>query len=131
MTNLEAHAEKELRLAGLFEPDSDYGGAIGEAVMKLVRVFASEGHSGGSAQLTLAAFERVARFKSLTPITDDPAEWMDVTDMGADGSPPLWQNRRQSSCFSNDGGKTYYDVDAGDGRAVKPTAAASKLEGGR
>lgn len=119
MSNLEKHAEFELRRAGLFDPDSDYGGMVGEAVMKLVRAFAEDGHSGFSARVTLAAFDRVARFKTLTPITSSPDEWMSVADVGADGSPPVWQSTRQSSCFSNDGGRTYYDIDAGDGRALK------------
>ena len=125
MSNLIAHAERELRLAGLFDKDSDYGGMVGEAVMKLVRSFAEEGHSGYSAMLTLAAFDRVARFKPLTPITDDPAEWMEVgEDMRFDKAVPVWQNCRQFSCFSNDGGKTFYDIDAGDDRAIKTSAAA-------
>lgn len=118
------HAELELRRAGLFDKDSDYDGMLGPAVMALVRTFASQGHSGFSAMVTLQLFETVAKFKTLTPITSDPAEWMDVADMGANGDPPVWQNRRKSSCFSNDGGKTYYDIDAGDERAVHDAAAA-------
>lgn len=124
MSNLETHAEFELRRAGLFDADSDYNGAIGEAVMKLIRALAGEGHSGGRAMITLSAFERVARFKTLTPLTDAPEEWMDVADYGGPGSPAVWQSRRQSSCFSNDGGKTYYDIDAGDGRAIRVSEAA-------
>lgn len=122
MSNLELHAEAELRKAGLFDKDSDYNGAIGEQVMKLIRSL-DEGHSGCSMALTLAAFERVARFKPLGPITDDPGEWMEVgEDMRFDRAVPVWQNRRSSSCFSNDNGKTYYDIDAGDDRAVKTSA---------
>ena len=119
MSNLEQHAERELRAAGLFDPDSDYGGMLAESVMRLVRVFASEGHSGMSAAMSLDLFCRLAQWKTLTPITSDPAEWMSVSDGQAHGDLPVWQNRRQSSCFSNDGGKTYYDIDAGDDRAIK------------
>lgn len=122
MSNLETHAETELRRSGLFDKDSDYDGMIGEAVMVLVRVFASQGHSGMSARIVLDVFDRVAHFKPLTGITSDPAEWMAVADAMQDGSPAVWQSTRQHSCFSNDGGKTYYDIDAGDDRAVKTSA---------
>ncbi len=122
MSNLERHADYELRLAGLFDRDADYGGVTGEAVMELVRAFAKQEHSGGSASITLAAFDRVVRFKTLTGITSDPAEWMDVCDARTNHE-AVWQNRRQSSCFSNDGGKTYYDIDANDDRAIRVSSA--------
>lgn len=110
------HCERELRRAGLFDADSDYDGAIGPAVMKLVRAFCGEGHSGGSAGITLAAFNRVINWKPLTPVTSDPSEWMEV-------GPMVWQNTRSPSCFSADGGKHYYDIDAGDDRAIKVAEA--------
>lgn len=111
MSNLEKHAEEEMRRAGLYDADADYGGMIPEAVMKMIRAHSSEGHSGGSHGMTMAIFNRVVNFKPLTPLTDDPNEW---TQVSPDMSPPgetVWQSRRSSSCFSNDGGKTYYDID--------------------
>lgn len=107
MSNLVKHAEFELRKAGLFDSDSDYNGMIAEAVMKLVKTHAEEGHSGMSHAVTLRVFNKVVNFKSLTPLTNDPNEWMEVHD-------GMWQNRRQSSCFSDDGLKTYYDIYAQD-----------------
>lgn len=125
MSNLQTHAESELRRAGLFDADSDYNGAIGPAVMKLIDAIAGDGHSGGSAHIVLAAFNRVVRFKSLTPLTSNPDEWMEIgEDQLADRTVPLWQSRRESSCFSNDGGKTYYDIDADDDRALKTAESA-------
>ena len=112
--NLETFAENELRKAGLFDADSDYGGMIGESVMKLVRALSGEGHSGGSAAITLAAFERISRWRPLTPLTPSPDEWMEVAEN-------LWQSTRQPSCFSMDGGKTHYDIDADDNRAIRVT----------
>lgn len=103
-SNLVVHADRELRRAGLHRLDSDYGGLLYRAVMRLVKTFATEGHSGASAMRTLALFNHVARFKRLSPLTDDPAEWMEVGTR-------VWQSKRQSSCFSRDGGKTYYDID--------------------
>lgn len=110
-SNLVKHAEFELRRAGLFDKDADYGGMIGYAVMKMVQVVAAEGHSGMSHGLTMEIFNRVVNFKTLTPITNDESEWCNVSEYGGPNGEKIWQNRRQSSCFSNDGGKTYYDID--------------------
>lgn len=123
MSNLEQHAERELRRAGLFDKDSDYGGMLGDATMRLIRTFAAEGHSGFSAAMSVKIFGLLASFKTLTPITSDPSEWMSVADMMSNGDPPVWQNTRCSSCFSNDGGKTYYDIDADDNRAIHTSEA--------
>jgi len=103
------HAEQELKLIGAFDKDSDYYGMIGDCVMELMRVFAAQGHSGGSAYLTLDIFDKVARYKALAPITSNPDEWMDVAEY-TDGR-SMWQNRRQGDLFSYDNGKTWYSVD--------------------
>jgi len=109
MSNLEKHAEREMRLAGLYDADSDYGGMIPEAVMKMVKILADEGHSGGSHHLVMSIFNRVANFKTLTPIGSSTDEWFkhDYDIGGFD----CWQNTRQGSIFSQDGGKTWYDLD--------------------
>lgn len=105
------HAEMELRKAGLFDKDSDYEGMLGDAVLELMKVFAAQGHSGFSSQCARELFNQLADYKALSPITDDPNEWMDVADYFSPENPAVWQNRRDPSLFSNDGGKTYYSVD--------------------
>jgi len=114
--SLEA-AKKELEKAGLFDKDSDYDGMLGHAVMKLMEVHLKEGHSGYSNGAAVNIFSRLATGKTLSPITNDPAEWMDVVG-ASEGQEPMWQNRRDSTNFSNDGGKTYYCIDE-EGRPVK------------
>jgi len=121
MSNLVKHAEEEMRRAGLFDADSDYNGMVAGAVMKLVEVHAKEGHSGMSHALTLDVFNRVVNFKTLTPITNDPEEWVNVSEYGGPGDKPVWQNRRDSVWFSNDGGKTGYSIDD-DKREMKTFA---------
>lgn len=108
-SNLYQHAQSELTIAGLFDEDADYGGMLAAAVLELVETFARQAHSGASAAATLDIFNRVITFSPLTPITDDTDEWMHVSEEMA-GDANLWQNRRQSSAFSNDGGKTFYDL---------------------
>lgn len=59
-------ARKNLEMAGLFDKDSDYGGMIGEAVMKLVNTHFDEGHSGISHEYVLMVFNKVVRGHALT-----------------------------------------------------------------
>ena len=106
-----AKAELELKRAGLFDKDSDYGGATAHAVLDLLKVFVSQGHSGASAYITLGIFNKLAKQQTLTPITDDPIEWNDVSEMSGY---PFWQNNRDSRFFSKDGGKSWYNVEDSD-----------------
>jgi hypothetical protein len=109
MSNLVEHAKRELKLAGLYDKDSDYGGMIPENVLKCVEAFASAGHSGGSAEITLQILEKVLRFKTLTPITSDSTTWMERTEES--GGTPFWQSTRDPSYFSKVGGKTFYSLE--------------------
>ena len=107
-SNLYTHAREELRSAGLLSEESDYDGMLGEAVLEIVEVFARQGHSGFSAEMTVELLNRLLRFEPLGPLTDNPGEWMRVNpDDEPDG---LWQNRRKADAFSPDGGKTYYQL---------------------
>lgn len=115
-SNLVLHAQRELKAAGLYDADSDYGGMIGKAAEQIVAVFAEQGHSGFSAEITTAVVSKLMRFDPLTPLTNDPDEWMEVEGFG---KLKAWQSRRNSSCFSNDGGRTYYDIDERPSRRRK------------
>jgi hypothetical protein len=102
MSNLELHAKKEMEIAGLFDKDSDYGGMLGDAVMKMIKVFADEGHSGFSAGMAINIFEKVARFEPLTPLTGADDEWMEVGE-------GVLQNVRCSHVFKKD--SQAYDIE--------------------
>ena len=88
------------------------------AVKELLLVFQKQGHSGYSAQITAKIFYQLIKGEPLTPLTDNPDEWMEI----ADG---IFQNRRIShvfidknrsdrpytidgKVFSDDDGKTYF-----------------------
>jgi hypothetical protein len=122
MSNLVKRAERELRAAGMYDDNADYGpnGVIANHVLELIKVLASGGHSGGSHFLTMELFDKLARFQALTPLTDNPEEWMDHTALS--GNNPTFQNKRQGTCFSTDGGKTYYDLDE-PGRPIHTSLA--------
>lgn len=104
------HAKLELQIAGAFDKDSAYDGAIGEAVLELIEVFAKQGHSGNSAAIVRHMFNLLADYKPLIPITGKDEEWGDVRDLGS--GEPWYQNKRCSALFK-DGkdGRPYY-IDA-------------------
>ena len=102
MSNLVEHAEVELRAAGMYDKDADYGGMMPEAVMELMRVFSNQGHSGFSANLCLDIFNKVARYKPLVPLTGEDDEWNETT------RPGHLQNKRCSHVFKDETGT--YDI---------------------
>lgn len=91
MSNLTDFARSELERAGMFDKDSDYGCMLGE-----------EGHSGLSASMAMALFEKVARFEPLTPLTGEDDEWTDVGN-------GVFQNRRCPHVFKENGAA--YDIE--------------------
>ena len=99
-SNLMIHARRELELLGE-EPE------IVEGYLKMIQIFADMGHSGGSASVFIPTLTRLLWFKNLTPLTDDPDEWVHHTAevWGEPGG--VWQNVRNGEAFSDDGGKTY------------------------
>jgi hypothetical protein len=107
--SLKEHAEFEMRRAGLYDKDADYGGMIPDAVMALIEAHSAQGHSGFSHHIVLDLFNKLVSFKPLTPITSDPSEWNDVSEHMPAGE-KLWQSKRDSSLFSKDGGQTWYGI---------------------
>lgn len=107
MSNLVAHAKRELELLGE-EPSTI------EGLLKVIQAFADMGHSGSSAAHFTPIINSLLQFRNLKPLTDDPDEWMyhgeDV--WGEEGG--VWQSNRRSDAFSKDGGKTYYLLDDRD-----------------
>lgn len=114
-SNLVNHALYEMQRVGMHLPGSAYDGMLYDAVLELIIAFSRQGHSGLSAAITVDLFKTLASFEPLGPITDDPSEWNEVTELN--GGVELLQNRRRSSAFSEDGGKTYYLVDDPSRRA--------------
>lgn len=98
-SNLERHARRELEIAGLFGDGDFYGGMMGQTVMKMIKVFSEEGHSGMSAPMAISIFSKVANFEPLTPLTGADDEWMEI-------SAGRFQNKRCSHVFK-DGDEAY------------------------
>lgn len=96
-SNLVDHARRELAVLGE-EPHTV------EGYINVIRAFADMGHSGGSAMVAIPVIGKLLRFENLTPLTDDPDDWVEV-------GCGMWQNRRCGRMFSQDGGVSYTDVD--------------------
>jgi hypothetical protein len=125
-TNLVKHAKEELKRAGLMDKDSVYDGMLGKEALRLIKAFSGQGHSGMSAHFTLQIFNRLATWNTLTPLTNDPTEWNEISTEQF-GKPGYRQSRRQPAAFSDDGLKTWYSVDDKD-RVHTPLYSAVELK---
>lgn len=93
-SNVLEFARSELKFAGLFDEDSDYGGMLGDAVMNLLKEHEKEGHSGFSNAMVVDLFSKLATFTPLTPLSGSDDEWGDDVDgLG------MQQNVRDSRVF--------------------------------
>jgi hypothetical protein len=107
------HAKRELSIIGEESETVDQ-------YLKIIEIFESGGHSGGSASIFIPTLTRLLSYQNLTPLTSDPEEWF-YHGPELSGHPEgLWQNKRNPAVFSNDGGKTCYDVDSPQ-RVVTPS----------
>jgi hypothetical protein len=106
-SRLVAHAIHEFSLLPKAENELDqqYQDQLQSNALDLVFVFSRQGHSGGTAADLLDLFNRLMARNPLTPLTNNPAEW---EDMSAQTGYPFWQNKRNYSAFSKDGGLTYW-----------------------
>jgi len=100
------HAKRELEILG---EDED----LIEGILKIVQAFSDMGHSGTSAWYTIGVLDRLLRFQNLSDLTDDPSEWIHISEQQWGHPGGIWQSNRNSEAFSNDGGKTYYLLSEG------------------
>lgn len=106
MSKLVDHARRELILSGQYREDPVFA----QSILNAVKAFASyHGHSGMSADIARDMLHTLLNYENLSPLTDNPAEWIDRSE---ESGYPLWQNNRNSRAFSTDNGKTYMLVSA-------------------
>ena len=128
--SLVKHAERELKIAGVFDNGADYAGALGVATLELIKVFADQEHSGMSASMVRNLFHKLANYDPITPLTFKDEEWCDehgdnsfqntrnsaVFKEGKDGRPYYI---RAYYCKSQTGNTFYTSLCLGDGTRVK------------
>lgn len=119
------HYREEIKKAGLLDKDSDYGGMVGEALLKLCECMVGEGHSGFSHGITVSAFHQLMTTGILTPLTGEDSEWGDVGN-------GLFQNKRASNVFKTANGSAYqvdyYIFDDGEGDSWTGKESSKDIE---
>lgn len=96
MSTLVDYAKEELKRIGMIDSGEPYNEEVAKAILDLIELFASQGHSGFTAPYTVNAFKRLAMYKPLSPLTGEDSEWSEV------GS-GVYQNKRYSAVFKEDG----------------------------
>ncbi len=94
------YAKGELKKIGMIDSGEAYNDMATKAILDLIELFDSQGHSGFSAPYVINAFNRLAMFKPLSPLTGEDDEWIDVGD-------GLFQNKRYSAVFKDKDGTAY------------------------
>jgi hypothetical protein len=96
MSRLNDHAWLEFKAAGWLDEDGrfkdDMQEAICQHVLKLLEIFAEEGHSGTTAPYAANMFKTLAMFEPIAPLTGEDWEW---TEVGTG----VFQNKRCSRVF--------------------------------
>lgn len=124
MSNYKKHAIREFQAAGWCDENGVYNDDVQklmcEGILRLLDVFADEGHSGFSASYAIATFKKLANFYPIAPLTGKDDEWVDHGY--------TLQNKRMGSVFkdSKDGkaywidGRVFWDWNRGeDGEVFK------------
>lgn len=83
--SLISHATKELKLLGNGQEFDDH-------ILKIIKIFSEEGHSGGSAAYSASIIEKLLRYQPLKPLSGEDSEFYEV----ADG---VFQNNRCPTIF--------------------------------
>lgn len=99
MSNLVDYAKDELKRIGMIDSGEPYNDWETKAILDLIELFASQGHSGFTALYVINAFSRLAMFKPLSPLTGEDDEWNDIGD--------CLQNKRYPAVFKDKDGTAY------------------------
>jgi hypothetical protein len=76
----------------------------------VIQAFSDLGYSGVAEEEAATIISALLFSRPLTPVTNDPAEWVLLPGSDSDGG-GIWQNKRDPSLFSTDGGQTYYSIE--------------------
>lgn len=104
MSNILEHAKRELDLIGMTaDNEEEMNRMMREHILKMIQVFADEGHSGFSANYAVNILSKLLKFEPISPLTGDDSEWTEL-DYGSDMK---YQNKRLSRVFKGADGRAY------------------------
>lgn len=109
MSNFHKHAMREFQIAGWCDENGVFNDEMQkqmcDGVLRLLDLFAEEGHSGFSASYAISLFKKMVNFEPITPLTGADDEWVDHGY--------TFQNKRMGSVFKDSkDGQAYWS----DGR---------------
>jgi hypothetical protein len=107
MTNIKTYAIDELTRIGMYGSGDEMNNAMCEHILKMVDVFAEEGHSGFSANYAISILQKLLRFEPLSPLTGEDDEWNCVSEY-CEGE--TYQNKRLSRVFKQGKDGQAYDI---------------------
>ena len=105
--NIRTYAINELTRIGMYDSGDEKNGAMCDHILKMVDVFAEEGHSGFFAEYAISILQKLLRFEPLSPLTGEDDEWNDVSDLFEDEE--VYQNKRLSRVFKDGKDGQAYD----------------------
>lgn len=103
MSNMIDYAKRELDAVGMTENSDDYSSALRSHILKMIELFADEGHSGSSAAYAVNCLNKLLRFEPLSPLTGEDDEWHFINS----GPEIAYQNNRCYRVFKRADGTAY------------------------
>lgn len=100
-SNLVKHAKVELEKIGE-DPE------VIRRYCKVIKEFDDIARFGGMTDIVIPTLNELLQFKNLSPLTDDPDEWIYHNPLVSGKKEGLWQSTRNLEAFSTDAGKSYY-----------------------
>lgn len=95
------HAKREF--SSVWPEQDDMQDLMKQNIIELLQVFSAQGHSGFSAGYCISAFEKLAMFKPIGPLTGEAHEWSEP--YCHEGT---CQNRRDGRVFKEADGTAYF-----------------------
>jgi hypothetical protein len=113
-SDLVRHAEYELEFAGFNDREDDEAVKISKSVMDLVNILDKSTKNDAEIALVVGLFDRIASALPLTPLSNDPDEWIDVSrdmlkERDVARGRTMHRNKRTISVFSFDKGIHWED----------------------
>ena len=107
MSALGDHARREFEQIGVTP-------AVADVLVQLVEVFVNWAELPGNTVTPIKTMSLILNQRPLSPLTDNPREWVRVGDMlVVGGTMGLWQNIRDPRAHSNNAGANYWLIEPG------------------